>query len=219
MTCGQEMSRLLTGEIPGNFVSLYVFSRSSNSLPSVTPSGRVGPQVQILSPYHRIPPALTCVFRLMPATPRWRSDIRSEFCKFATLSPSDIRAFPNHLTYVEEDGAIIPVIYSNLKTVGGLADHRRFVTVETKSGLNADGPIARLRSQGSAMCNLPAASTGTLSARSVGRGPQLSQILQHTKKIKEHGTDYDHDLRPPADLLTLSVLGIAVSRTRCCGST
>ena len=46
-------------------------------------------------------------------------------------------------------------------------------------------------------------------ALSAGRGSRLSQILQHTREIKEHGSDYDHDKSPPDDLSTLSVLGIA----------
>jgi putative ATP-dependent endonuclease of the OLD family len=36
----------------------------------------------------------------------------------------------------------------------------------------------------------------------------LSQILQYTNEIKDYGEDYDHAKGPPADLSTLSVLGI-----------
>ena len=43
---------------------------------------------------------------------------------------------------------------------------------------------------------------------SAGRGSRLSQVLQHTKEIREFGSDYDHDKGPPGDLGTLSVLGI-----------
>ena len=43
---------------------------------------------------------------------------------------------------------------------------------------------------------------------SAGRGSRLSQILQHTKEIKELGQAFDRDKGPPADLSTLSVRGI-----------
>ena len=42
---------------------------------------------------------------------------------------------------------------------------------------------------------------------SAGRGSRLSQVLQHTKEIREFGTDYDHNAGAPEDLSTLSVLG------------
>ena len=43
---------------------------------------------------------------------------------------------------------------------------------------------------------------------SAGRGSRLSQVLQHTKEIREFGADYDHEVGAPKDLSTLSVLGI-----------
>ena len=43
---------------------------------------------------------------------------------------------------------------------------------------------------------------------SAGRGSRLSQVLQHTKEIKEFGVEYDDKKGPPDDLSTLSVLGI-----------
>jgi putative ATP-dependent endonuclease of OLD family len=130
-------------------------------------------------------------------------------CRFAELSPSDILAFPEYLTYVDEGGTTVPVLYINWRAVGGFKGHRRFITVETKAGLDADGPSfdpeARMLLCATYLRPLRDAER----ALSAGRGSRLSQILQHTKEIKEHGADYDHEKGPPNDLSTLSVLGIA----------
>ncbi len=130
-------------------------------------------------------------------------------CKFASLSASDISAFPEYLTYVDESGATVPILYVNWKAIGGFKGHRRFITVETKSGCDADGPSfdpeARILVCATYLRPLRDADR----ALSAGRGSRLSQILQHTKEIQEHGTDYDHEKGPPDDLSTLSILGIA----------
>jgi putative ATP-dependent endonuclease of OLD family len=130
-------------------------------------------------------------------------------CTFAALSPSDILAFPEYLTYVEEGDTTIPVLYINWRAVAGFKGHRRFITVETKSGLHADGPSLDPGAKVLLCATYLRPLRDAERALSAGRGSRLSQILQHTKEIKEHGADYDHDKGPPDDLSTLSVLGIA----------
>lgn len=129
-------------------------------------------------------------------------------CKFADLSPSDIAAFTEYLTYDTQDGLTVPVLYINWRAVGGFRGNRRFTTVETRSGLDADGPSLDAETRMLLCATYLRPLRDAERALSAGRGSRLSQILQHTKEIKEQGGDYDH-AKPPADPSTLSVLGIA----------
>lgn len=130
-------------------------------------------------------------------------------CKFAALSPSDIEAFPEYLTHAEENGATTPVLYINWRAVGGFKGHRRFIAAETKSGLNADGPSLDPEAKVLLCATYLRPLRDAERALSAGRGSRLSQILQHTTEIKEHGVDYNQEQGPPKDLSTLSILGIA----------
>lgn len=130
-------------------------------------------------------------------------------CKFGALSPSDIAAFPEYLTHAQENGAISPVLYINWRAICGFKGHRRFITTETKSGVNADGPSLDPEAKVLLCATYLRPLRDAERALSAGRGSRLSQILQHTKEIKEHGVDYDHDKGAPDDLSTLSILGIA----------
>ena len=117
-------------------------------------------------------------------------------CKFADLSPSDIAAFTEYLTYDTEGGVTIPVLYINWSAVGGFRGSRRFITVETRSGRDADGPSLDPESRVLLCATYLRPLRDAERALSAGRGSRLSQILQHTKEIKEHGGDYDH-ANPP----------------------
>jgi putative ATP-dependent endonuclease of OLD family len=129
-------------------------------------------------------------------------------CKFADLSPSDIAAFTEYLTYDMEGDVTIPVLYVNWRAVGGFRGRRRFTTVETRSGRAANGPSLDPESKALLCATYLRPLRDAERALSAGRGSRLSQILQHSKEVKEHGKDYDH-ASPPTDLSTLSVLGIA----------
>lgn len=129
-------------------------------------------------------------------------------CKFACLSPSDIAAFTEYLTYETKDDVTIPVLYINWRAVAGFRGSRRFVSVETRSGRAADGPPLDSESKLLFCATYLRPLRDAERALAAGRGSRLSQILQHTKEIKEHGSGYDH-ANPPTDLSTLSVLGIA----------
>lgn len=146
-------------------------------------------------------------FHLPPNESTRRNEIRIR-CKFTNLSRSDIAAFAEYLTYEREDGGTIPVLYANWRAVGGFKGSRRFINVETRSGLNADGPMLDPESRVLLCATYLRPLRDAERALSAGRGSRLSQILQHTKDVKAHGHDYDH-ANPPADLSTLSVLGIA----------
>lgn len=64
-------------------------------------------------------------------------------CRFAGLTLSDTGAFAEYLTYEEHEGSRVPVIYLNWKALATerRARHRRYVSVEVRSGVDADGPI------------------------------------------------------------------------------
>src|ERR1039457_352667 len=129
-------------------------------------------------------------------------------CKLADLSTSDIAAFTEYLTYGTENNITIPILYINWRAVGGFRGSRRFINVESRSGRAADGPSLDPESRALLCATYLRPLRDAERAMSAGRGSRLSQILQHTKEIKEHGNGYDH-ANPPADLSTLSVLGIA----------
>jgi putative ATP-dependent endonuclease of the OLD family len=140
------------------------------------------------------------------ATPKTEIKIR---CRFSDLSPSDISAFSEYLTYVDESGAMVPVLYINWRAVGGFRAHRRITSVEVKSGLDADGPALDQDTRWLLCSTYLRPLRDAERALSAGRSSRLSQILQYTKEINEHGEDYDHENGPPDDPSTLSVLGIA----------
>jgi putative ATP-dependent endonuclease of OLD family len=138
-----------------------------------------------------------------------RTEIRIR-CKFDGLSPQDIAAFVEYLTYEDRDNAKAQVLYVNWKAaaVAKGAGQRHFTDVEVRSGQAGDGPKfdagARILLYGTYLRPMRDAER----ALSAGRGSRLSQILQHSKEIKEHGQDYDPKKGPPPDPRTLSVLGI-----------
>ncbi|MFA6242298.1 MAG: AAA family ATPase [Candidatus Hydrogenedentales bacterium] len=137
-----------------------------------------------------------------------RTEIRIR-CKFEDLARQDIAAFVEYLTYEDKDTVKLPVLYLTWKaTVAAKArGQRRFTSVEVKSGQAGDGPQfdseARILLGTTYLRPLRDAER----ALSAGRGSRLSQILQHTKEVTDHGKDYDPQA-PPTDLSALSVQGI-----------
>lgn len=131
-------------------------------------------------------------------------------CKFDGLTLGNIAAFIEYLTYEERGTTRTPVLYINWKAavVAKKVGQRRFMAVEVRSGQAGDGPKfdteARILLYATYLRPLRDAER----ALSSGRGSRLSQILQHTKEIKENGQNYDPVLGPPEDPSTLSVLGI-----------
>lgn len=137
-----------------------------------------------------------------------RGEIRIR-CKLDGLSPRDRAAFAEYLTYDDRAGERVPVLFVTWKAISGDTSKggRRFNYAEVRSGADGDGPQfdQEARSLLSATYLRPLRDAER--ALSAGRGSRLSQILQHTKEVKDHGENYDPS-NPPADLATLSVLGI-----------
>ncbi|MEW8109994.1 MAG: AAA family ATPase [Candidatus Thiodiazotropha endolucinida] len=131
-------------------------------------------------------------------------------CLFAGLTRSDTGAFAEYLTYEEHEGSRVPVIYLNWKALATerRARHRRYVSVEVRSGVDADGPIFDPESRNLLCATYLRPLRDAERALSAGRGSRLSQILQYTDDIATAGVPYDHDAGPPADPAALSILGI-----------
>jgi putative ATP-dependent endonuclease of the OLD family len=131
-------------------------------------------------------------------------------CKFDGLSRKDIAAFVEYLTY-EDDGNIkTPALYINWKAavVPRAAGHRSFTSVETRSGKEGEGPQLDIGAKTLLSSTYLRPLRDAMHAMSAGRGSRLSQILQHTKEITDHGQEYNPQADPPIDPSTLSVLGI-----------
>lgn len=128
---------------------------------------------------------------------------------FSGLTGADRSAFAEYLTY--RDGAT-PETTLILTWVARRAENdgpvRRFMPIEWRTGEKADGPLldagARFLLQATYLRPLRDAER----AMSAGRGSRLSQILQHTKDIKEHGVKFDPKADLPLDPSKLSVLGL-----------
>ena len=144
-----------------------------------------------------------------PADGAQNKEIRIR-CRFAGLTRSDAGAFAEYLTYEEHHGSRVPVIYVNWKALATekRARHRRYVSVEVRSGVDADGPIFDPESRNLLCATYLRPLRDAERALSAGRGSRLSQILQYTDDIATAGVPYDHAAGPPADPAALSILGI-----------
>jgi putative ATP-dependent endonuclease of OLD family len=128
---------------------------------------------------------------------------------FSGLTTGDRSAFAEYLTYREDAPSEVDLILTwvarRAETDGPA---RRFMPMEWRTGEKADGPLldagARFLLQATYLRPLRDAER----AMSAGRGSRLSQILQHTKEITEHGVGFDPKASPPPDPTTLSVLGL-----------
>lgn len=122
-------------------------------------------------------------------------------CRFDGLTTRDKSAFAEYLAYVEGGGNRDAVLYINwtAKDSARARSTRRFVAVEARSGKSGDGPAL----DGEARSLLRATYRRSLRdaerAMSAGRGSRLSEILQHTRKVREVGDDFDPDSVAPPD--------------------
>lgn len=148
-------------------------------------------------------------FHWPPGAIERRNQIRIR-CKFDDLTIHDKGAFAEYLTYVERDGRQEAVLYVNwtAKDTAGARSSRKFVSVELRSGESGDGPVLDTEVRNLLRSTYLRPLRDAERAMSSGRGSRLSQILQHTKEIKEIGDDYDPQTNPTPDPASLSVLGV-----------
>lgn len=128
---------------------------------------------------------------------------------FSGLTTGDRSTFVEYLSYREGGSSeAILVLTWVARRAESDGPVRRFTPIEWRTGERADGPLldagARFLLQATYLRPLRDAER----AMSAGRGSRLSQILQHTKEIKEHGVKFDPKTNPLPDPKTLSVLSL-----------
>lgn len=130
-------------------------------------------------------------------------------CLFKGLTASDKSAFAEYLTYVEDGGNHDAVFYLNwtAKDIAGVRSARRYVSVEVRSGKNGDGPVLDSEARNLLRATYLRPLRDAERAMSAGRRSRLSQILQHTKEIRDVGEEFNPEAGPP-DADKLSVLGV-----------
>lgn len=128
-------------------------------------------------------------------------------CRFEDLTLRDKRAFLEYLTYSEK-AEEEPILYLNwtAKETGVARKGRPFFRVEIRSGKKGDGPSINPDVRDLLHATYLRPLRDAEQALSAGRGSRLSQILQHTDKIKSGGVQYDPNI--VIDPKKLNVLGI-----------
>ena len=128
---------------------------------------------------------------------------------FRGLTKTDRSAFAEFLTFEEIDGAknvSLVLTWSAKRLAAGAS--RRAASPEWRTGAKADGPLLDFGARSLLTATYLRPLRDAERAMSAGRGSRLSQILQHTKEIKETGVAFDHTTVPTPDPKTLSVLGL-----------
>ena len=131
-------------------------------------------------------------------------------CRFDGLTVRDKSAFAEYLTFVERGGDHSAMLYVNwsAKDIAGTRSMQRFVSVEVRSGKNRDGPSLDAEARNLLRATYLRPLRDAERAMSAGRGSRLSQILQHTKEIREMGEDFAPEAGAQPDAEKLSVLGV-----------
>jgi putative ATP-dependent endonuclease of the OLD family len=129
---------------------------------------------------------------------------------FGGLTPLDKSAFAEYLTYVDADkGAETTLIITWVaKRNANESSNRRYVPNEWRTGVGDDGPLLDAGAKSLLTATYLRPLRDAERAMSAGRGSRLSQILQHTKEIKDTGASFDHKKNPVPDPSTLSILGL-----------
>lgn len=134
-------------------------------------------------------------------------------CRFEGLIAREKGGFAEYLTYEkneDEGGVYNAILYVNwtVKDRAGARSGRRFISPEFRAGENGDGPSFDAEARDLLRATYLRPLRDAERALSSGRGSRLSQILKHTKEIRDVGDNYDpaNDPRPDPD--TLSVLGV-----------
>lgn len=128
--------------------------------------------------------------------------------EFKGLVASDRKSFAEFLTYGADPAIDTRLIVTWIAKRTGGHSSRRFFPAEWRTGDKVDGPLldagARFLLQATYLRPLRDAEK----AMSAGRGSRLSQILQHTKEIRDHGNKFVPDGSTRPDTSLLSVLGL-----------
>lgn len=129
---------------------------------------------------------------------------------FRGLTTADRGAFAEFLTYETIEGstdtALIVTWVAKRNSKEGSS--RRVLPPEWRTGAKGDGPLLDLGARSLLTATYLRPLRDADRAMSAGRGSRLSQILQHTKEIRDTGNPFNKLADPPDDPATLSVLGL-----------
>ncbi|HDG1710306.1 MULTISPECIES: ATP-dependent nuclease [Enterobacterales] len=129
---------------------------------------------------------------------------------FSGLTAADRGAFSEFLTYetIGEAVETVLIITWVAKRNTKEGSSRRVLPPEWRTGAMGDGPLLDLGARSLLTATYLRPLRDAERAMSAGRGSRLSQILQHTKEIRDTGSAFDRYIDPPVDPKTLSVLGL-----------
>ena len=129
---------------------------------------------------------------------------------FRGLTRADRGAFAEFLTYEMVEGKVETILIVSwvAKRNANESSSRRVLTPEWRTGAKGDGPLLDLGARSLLTATYLRPLRDAERAMSAGRGSRLSQILQHTKEIRDTGIGFDKKADPPPDPRTLSVLGL-----------
>lgn len=147
-------------------------------------------------------------FHQPPDNSTRRTEIRIR-CKFENLIVTEQATFLEYLTYEGADTAKKPVLFLNWKATAIVtAGRRRSTKTELRSGTNADGAQFAFEARTLLASTYLRPLRDAERELSAGRNSRLSQILQFTNEVVEHGEAWKADAEVE-DPKSLSVLGIA----------
>ena len=129
---------------------------------------------------------------------------------FRGLTASDRGAFAEFLTYEEVGGQVTTSLILTWVAKRSSKDNtsRRVAPPEWRTGANGDGPLLDFGARSLLTATYLRPLRDAERAMSAGRGSRLSQILQHTKAIKDTGVPFKAETVAGLDPITLSVLGL-----------
>ena len=129
---------------------------------------------------------------------------------FRGLTAADRGAFAEFLTYEEVDGDVHRSLILTWVARRSSKENtsRRIAPPEWRTGTNGDGPLLDFGARSLLTATYLRPLRDAERAMSAGRGSRLSQILQHTKEIKDTGAAFNAEALASLDPKTLSVLGL-----------
>jgi putative ATP-dependent endonuclease of OLD family len=127
---------------------------------------------------------------------------------FRGLTATDRGAFAEFLTYEPVNGGHLACFILSWTAKRGVNGPRRAPSPEWRTGAKGEGPALDFGARSLLTATYLRPLRDAERAMSAGRGSRLSQILQHTKEIREIGVAFDRSLSPSPDPTTLSVLGL-----------
>lgn len=129
---------------------------------------------------------------------------------FRGLTVNDRGAFAEFLTYEEVGGQVATsmILTWVAKRSSNENTTRRITPPEWRTGGNGDGPLLDFGARSLLTATYLRPLRDAERAMSAGRGSRLSQILQHTKEIKDSGVPFKAEALAGLDPTTLSVLGL-----------